>query len=165
MPPAERLTAAGERCHGAHVPPGHGDCFLIAFPREGGGDPYYVLIDCGYKPGSQAFLDHGKSIGDVVEHLHASCGGHLDLAILTHEHQDHLNGIWKSDQAVLREPSRSTRRGLPGRRTRRTTWPTTCASVTRTSSSAFSRRAASWRSPSARTTSRSRASTRSSASS
>ena len=54
------------------------------------------MIDCGYKPGSQAYLDHGKSIADVVEHLHASCGGHLDLAILTHEHQDHLNGIWKS---------------------------------------------------------------------
>jgi hypothetical protein len=75
---------------------GHGDCFLIAFPREGGGDPYYVMIDCGYKPGSEAFLDHGKSIGDVVAHLHASCDGHLDLAILTHEHQDHLNGIWKA---------------------------------------------------------------------
>src|SRR6185436_13315467 len=49
-----------------------------------------------YKPGSEAFLDHGKSIGDVVEHLHSSCGGRLDLAILTHEHQDHLNGIWKA---------------------------------------------------------------------
>lgn len=82
---------------------GHGDCFLIAFPREGGGDPYYVMIDCGYKPGSQAFLDHGKSIGDVVKHLHASCGGHLDLAILTHEHQDHLNGIWKSADPYFKD--------------------------------------------------------------
>jgi hypothetical protein len=74
---------------------GHGDCFLIAFPRQGGGNPFYVMIDCGYKPGSQAFLDHGKPIGDIVRHLHASCGGHIDLAILTHEHQDHLNGLWK----------------------------------------------------------------------
>jgi beta-lactamase superfamily II metal-dependent hydrolase len=74
---------------------GHGDCFLIACPRKGGGEPYYVMIDCGYKPGSEDFLDHGKSIGDVVEHLHAACAGHIDLAILTHEHQDHLNGIWK----------------------------------------------------------------------
>src|SRR5207244_6568387 len=47
---------------------------------------------------SQAFLDHGKSIGDIVKHLHASCGGHLDLAILTHEHQDHLNGLWKANE-------------------------------------------------------------------
>jgi beta-lactamase superfamily II metal-dependent hydrolase len=77
---------------------GHGDCFLVAFPRDGGGRPYYVMIDCGYKPGSQQFLDHGKAIGDVVDHLHAACGGHLDLAILTHEHQDHLNGIWRTKQ-------------------------------------------------------------------
>jgi hypothetical protein len=82
---------------------GHGDCFLIAFPREGGGDPYYVMIDCGYKPGSQAFLDHGKGIGDIVEHLHDSCGGHLDLVILTHEHQDHLNGIWKSSEPYFKD--------------------------------------------------------------
>lgn len=88
-PPANGVTVRMYR-------PGHGDCFLIAFPRQGGGKPYYVMIDCGYKPGSQAFLDHGKGIGDIVKHLSASCGGHLDLAILTHEHQDHLNGIWKS---------------------------------------------------------------------
>jgi beta-lactamase superfamily II metal-dependent hydrolase len=77
---------------------GHGDCFLVAFPRQGEGTPYYVMIDCGYKPGSQAFLDHGQSIGEIVKHLHASCDGHLDLAILTHEHQDHLNGLWKANE-------------------------------------------------------------------
>ena len=49
---------------------GHGDCFLIAAPREGGGDPVYTLIDCGYKPGSSSdeFL-HGKSATDIVNHL------------------------------------------------------------------------------------------------
>lgn len=82
---------------------GHGDCFLLAFPRAGGGNPYYVMIDCGYKPGSQAFLDHGKTIGDIVGHLHASCGGRLDLAILTHEHQDHLNGIWKANKPYFED--------------------------------------------------------------
>lgn len=76
---------------------GHGDCFLLALPRQGGGDPYYVLIDCGLKPGSQNFLDHKKPIGDIVEHIVESTGGHLDLVILTHEHQDHLNGIWKEN--------------------------------------------------------------------
>ena len=77
---------------------GHGDCFLIAFPRQGGGTPYYVMIDCGYKPGSNSadYFDTARSIGDVVAHLRASCGGHLDLVILTHEHQDHLNGLWKA---------------------------------------------------------------------
>lgn len=74
---------------------GHGDCFLLAFPRAGSQTPYYVLIDCGMKPGSQSFLNHQKALREVVlEDLHDACGGRLDLAILTHEHQDHLNGIW-----------------------------------------------------------------------
>lgn len=74
---------------------GHGDCFLLAMPRDGGGDPVYVLIDCGYKPGSPTYL-HNKPIGEIVEHIGESTGRHLDLMILTHEHQDHLNGIWKA---------------------------------------------------------------------
>lgn len=82
---------------------GHGDCFLLAFPRPEGDRPFYVMIDCGYKPGSQAFLDHGKSIGEIVEHLHAACEGHLDLVILTHEHQDHLNGLWKANEPYFRD--------------------------------------------------------------
>jgi beta-lactamase superfamily II metal-dependent hydrolase len=73
---------------------GHGDCFLLALPRQGGGDPVYVLIDCGYKPGSPAFLKNQK-IGDVVAHIGEATGNHLDLMVITHEHQDHLNGIWK----------------------------------------------------------------------
>jgi hypothetical protein len=76
---------------------GHGDCFLLAMPRDGGGDPVYVLIDCGYKPGSPAYL-HDKPIGEIVEHIGESTGRHLDLMILTHEHQDHLNGIWKKTE-------------------------------------------------------------------
>lgn len=76
---------------------GHGDCFLLALPRSGGGDPVYVLIDCGYKPGSPGFV-HDKSIGDIVDHIGESTGNHLDLVIITHEHQDHLNGIWKQVQ-------------------------------------------------------------------
>ncbi len=96
MPPVQPLVPPANGATVRMYRQGHGDCFLLAFPRAGGGTPYYVMIDCGYKPGSQAFVDHKKPIGDIVKHLHASCGGHLDLAILTHEHQDHLNGIWKS---------------------------------------------------------------------
>jgi len=73
---------------------GHGDCFLLAFPRKGGGDPVYVLIDCGYKPGSPDFI-HKRAIGDTIDHISESTGDRLDLVIITHEHQDHLNGIWK----------------------------------------------------------------------
>lgn len=92
LPPANGVTVRMYR-------QGHGDCFLLAFPRADGGDPYYVMIDCGYKPGSNSadFFANARSIGDVVEHLHASCGGRLDLVILTHEHQDHLNGLWKAN--------------------------------------------------------------------
>ncbi len=75
---------------------GHGDCFLLAFPRECGGAPVYVLIDCGYKPGSQKFL-HKKPIGDIVDHIGAATDHRLDLMIVTHEHQDHVNGIWKKN--------------------------------------------------------------------
>ena len=81
---------------------GHGDCFLLAFPREGGGDPVYVLIDCGYKPGSQDFV-HGKKIGDTVKHIAKATGNHLDLVIITHEHQDHVNGFWKKQKPYFQD--------------------------------------------------------------
>ncbi len=76
---------------------GHGDCFLLAFPRDGGGDPVYVLIDCGYKPGSPAYLGD-RTIADVVRHIGESTGWRLDLVVITHEHQDHVNGFWKKEE-------------------------------------------------------------------
>lgn len=82
--------------------PGHGDCFLLTFPRQGGGDPVYVLIDCGFKPGSQNFIHH-KGIGEIVDHIGESTGYHLDLAIITHEHQDHVNGIWKQTDPYFKD--------------------------------------------------------------
>jgi hypothetical protein len=75
---------------------GHGDCFLLACPRPRGREPYYILIDCGFKPGSGNFLPGKPKPQDVAQHIHDATGGRLDLVILTHEHQDHLNGIWKS---------------------------------------------------------------------
>jgi beta-lactamase superfamily II metal-dependent hydrolase len=74
---------------------GHGDCFLIAFDGETANQPVYVLIDCGYKPGSPAKIVRPapKDVDDVVAHLRAATGGAIDVAIITHEHQDHVNGI------------------------------------------------------------------------
>jgi hypothetical protein len=77
---------------------GHGDCFLLAFPRPDSQNACYVLIDCGAKGGSQNFLTHKKALRKVVlEDVHSACGGHLDLVILTHEHEDHLSGIWSKN--------------------------------------------------------------------
>ncbi|HET7232038.1 MAG TPA: MBL fold metallo-hydrolase [Longimicrobium sp.] len=75
---------------------GHGDCFLLALPREGGGPPVYVMIDCGFAPGSPAFLNGGE-IGDVVRHAGEATAWRLDLVVITHPHQDHLNGIGHPD--------------------------------------------------------------------
>ena len=45
MPPPGGVTVRMYRI-------GHGDCFLLAFSGDAEDRPVYVLIDCGYKPGS-----------------------------------------------------------------------------------------------------------------
>ncbi len=82
---------------------GHGDCFLLALPREGGGDPVYVLIDCGYKPGSPAYLNEGQTIEDIIEQIGEATDFHLDLVVITHEHQDHVNGFWKENDPYFKD--------------------------------------------------------------
>lgn len=75
---------------------GHGDCFLLAFPREGGGKPVYMLIDCGYKPGSQ-ITRKGKKVdaNRIVKDIAAATGKKIDIVVITHEHQDHVNALGK----------------------------------------------------------------------
>lgn len=70
---------------------GHGDCFLLAFPGTNPAEPKYVLIDCGYKPGSPAFISTTPK--KITDNLRDATGGHIDVAIITHEHQDHVNAI------------------------------------------------------------------------
>jgi beta-lactamase superfamily II metal-dependent hydrolase len=77
---------------------GHGDCFLLAF-RGKRGKPVYVLIDCGYKPGSNGSCYNLKEIDDVVDDIKASTEEHLHLVVVTHEHQDHVNGFWRKGTA------------------------------------------------------------------
>ena len=81
---------------------GHGDCFLLALPREQGDDPFYILIDCGLKPGSQDYI-HKKTIGDLVKHIGEATDYHLDLVIITHEHQDHVNGFGNENNPYFRD--------------------------------------------------------------
>ena len=75
---------------------GHGDCFLLAF-RGARAKPVYVLIDCGFKPGSNGPDYQLGTIEQVVDDIKAATGRRLDLVIVTHEHEDHVNGFWKPD--------------------------------------------------------------------
>jgi beta-lactamase superfamily II metal-dependent hydrolase len=74
---------------------GHGDCFLLAFPRKDNQRPVFVLIDCGFKPNSPEKiipqLDNRPE--RVVANIKEVTGGRIDVAVITHEHQDHVNGI------------------------------------------------------------------------
>jgi hypothetical protein len=81
---------------------GHGDCFLLAFPGEQKNQPYYVLIDCGFKPGSQQFLNNGD-FQDIVDSIGEATNYKLDLVIVTHEHQDHVNGFWKETDPYFKD--------------------------------------------------------------
>ena len=64
---------------------GHGDCFLIAFAGEKPDKPAYVLIDCGYKPGSPGKLEQPTKVRDIGAHIIATTGGFVDVGIVTHE--------------------------------------------------------------------------------
>jgi hypothetical protein len=72
---------------------GHGDCFLIAFAGKKADKPAYVLIDCGYKPGSPGKLANPTKVEVIGADIIATTGGFVDVAIVTHEHQDHVNGF------------------------------------------------------------------------
>jgi beta-lactamase superfamily II metal-dependent hydrolase len=74
---------------------GHGDCFLLACPGTTADKPVYVLIDCGYKPGSPKFIK--TTAKEITDDIREATGGHIDVAIITHEHQDHVNGISKTN--------------------------------------------------------------------
>lgn len=105
IPPTDGVTVRMYR-------QGHGDCFLLAFATEAPDKPFYVLIDCGLKPGSQDFIHpaasgtgfkKGPRIDEIVKHIGKSTGNHLDLMVVTHEHQDHVNGIWKKTNPYFKD--------------------------------------------------------------
>jgi hypothetical protein len=81
---------------------GHGDCFLIAFPGEEPDKPIHVLIDCGYKPGSPDKLAAPTTAREVAEDILCVTDGFVDVAVITHEHQDHVNGFTSENFPGLR---------------------------------------------------------------
>lgn len=72
---------------------GHGDCFLVAFSGQDAAKPSYVLLDCGYKPNSPQKLDVPTTATEVGRDILKATGGYVDVAVVTHEHQDHVNGL------------------------------------------------------------------------
>jgi beta-lactamase superfamily II metal-dependent hydrolase len=81
---------------------GHGDCFLIAFEGESPEKPAYVLIDCGYKPGSPQKLAQPTKVEEIGAHIIATTGGFVNVGIVTHEHQDHVNGLTSGNFSGLK---------------------------------------------------------------
>ena len=79
---------------------GLGDCFLLAFPGEGGGEPEYVLIDCGV----HAREDKGPArLLRVMQDLKQATASRLDVVVATHEHTDHLSGFVQKHSPFLQD--------------------------------------------------------------
>jgi hypothetical protein len=74
---------------------GLGDCFLLTFGVDGA-TPRHVLIDCG----SLGATTTGVKMKDVVADIKATSGGRLELLVVTHEHEDHLDGF-RQQKAVF----------------------------------------------------------------
>jgi hypothetical protein len=78
---------------------GLGDCFLLAVPAAGG-KTKYVLIDCGV----HARETNGPArLMQVLKHLSAATGSHLDVVVATHEHADHLSGFVQKGSPFLKD--------------------------------------------------------------
>ena len=67
---------------------GFGDCFLLTFHYESGGDRH-VLIDFGSTGAPEGFGDLALVAKDIQER----CGGKLHAVVATHRHKDHISGF------------------------------------------------------------------------
>jgi hypothetical protein len=67
---------------------GIGDCHLLRFPKDGGGD-FWMLIDCGIHSSITGGTEKIKAIVDDI----ALVTKRLDIIVLTHEHWDHVSGF------------------------------------------------------------------------
>ena len=76
---------------------GHGDCFLLAFPKAGTVDEaFYMLIDCGLKSNSEVH----HSLDEIITDLEEATNNFIDLVVVTHEHEDHVNGFWRGANSI-----------------------------------------------------------------
>jgi hypothetical protein len=67
---------------------GTGDCFVYKF-FKGNSHVYTIMIDCGSCSGEQAeFVPY---VTDLIGYV----DNHINLLVITHEHNDHINGFAK----------------------------------------------------------------------
>ena len=69
---------------------GTGDCFVLKF-CSGLTEKFTMMIDCGSCQGTPAeFAPYIKDLAGYVKN-------HIDLLVITHEHNDHVNGFAKCE--------------------------------------------------------------------
>ncbi|WP_386630395.1 MBL fold metallo-hydrolase [Sulfitobacter geojensis] len=69
---------------------GHGDCFLMA-TKDADDKAFYILIDCGLKKNSELFKS--QTIDKVISDIADATNNFIDVVMITHEHEDHVNGF------------------------------------------------------------------------
>ena len=85
-----RQSTVGESVRVRMYRQGLGDCFLLTFPKERVGESFHVLIDCGVIGVAE---DPRTMMQAVASDINEATGGRIDLAVITHEHWDHVSGF------------------------------------------------------------------------
>jgi hypothetical protein len=78
-------------CHGL------GDCFLVSIPQKD--KPFWLMIDFGILLGTP---DGGNRMKAVIDSIHKTTGGSIDLLVVTHQHWDHVSGFSYAQQEFLK---------------------------------------------------------------
>jgi len=78
---------------------GTGDCLVIRF-HSGSGNVFTMMIDCGSCQGTPG--DFKPYMEDLEEYLKTG----IDLLVITHEHNDHVNGFAKCPEIFEKLPIR-----------------------------------------------------------
>lgn len=84
-----------------------GDCFLVRMMMDDGATRH-MLIDCGLLQGLDGAADRMRAIADDIA---TTCGGIIDLLVITHEHWDHISGFAQA-RDILLDPARVKYRRL-----------------------------------------------------
>lgn len=76
---------------------GTGDCFVLKY-YSGATEKFTMMIDCGSCQGTPA--DFAPYIDNLANYVN----NHIDLLVITHEHNDHVNGFAKCED-VFKDPA------------------------------------------------------------